>query len=142
MLVDGVTVEYRRPDGSIAGARARVIDFDRPDANDWLAVNQFTVSEGQHLRRPGVVLFVNGLPLGVIELKNAAVENATIWTAFQQLQTYQAQDSGAVRLQRRAHSVGRGAGAHRDTGRRQGVVPAVLASPDTSYTTSQHIKLM
>jgi type I restriction enzyme R subunit len=91
MLVDGVAVEYRRSDGSIAGAQALVIDFDRPDNNDWLAVNQFTVSETQHTRRPDIVLFVNGLPLGVIELKNAADENATIWTAFQQLQTYQAQ---------------------------------------------------
>ena len=48
MLVDGTTVEYRRPDGSIAGAQARVLDFDAPENNDWLAVNQFTVSEGQH----------------------------------------------------------------------------------------------
>lgn len=91
MLVDGVTVEYRRKDGSIAGAQARVIDFDKPDNNDWLAVNQFTVAEGQHTRRPDVVLFVNGLPLAVIELKNPADENATIWSAYQQLQTYQAQ---------------------------------------------------
>jgi len=91
MLVDGVTVEYRRMDGSIAGAQARVIDFDTPANNDWLAVNQFTVSEGQHTRRPDVVLFVNGLPLAVIELKNPADENATVWSAFQQLQTYQAQ---------------------------------------------------
>jgi type I restriction enzyme R subunit len=91
MLVDGVTVEYRRPDGSIAGAQARVIDFDDPDANDWLAVNQFTVAEGQHTRRPDVVVFVNGLPLAVIELKNPADENATIWSAFHQLETYQAQ---------------------------------------------------
>ncbi len=91
MLVDGVTVEYRRTDGSIAGAQARVIDFDVPSNNDWLAVNQFTVSEGQHTRRPDVVLFVNGLPLAVIELKNPADENATVWSAWQQLQTYQAQ---------------------------------------------------
>jgi len=91
MLIDGVTVEYRRKDGSIAGAQARVIDFDAPDNNDWLAVNQFTVSEGQHTRRPDVVLFVNGLPLAVIELKNPADENATVWSAFQQLQTYQVQ---------------------------------------------------
>ena len=91
MLVDGITVEYRRADGSIAGAQAKVIDFDDPDNNDWLAVNQFTVAEGQHTRRPDVVVFVNGLPLAVIELKNAADENATIWTAFHQLQTYQAQ---------------------------------------------------
>ncbi|MDP2324681.1 MAG: type I restriction endonuclease, partial [Gammaproteobacteria bacterium] len=91
MLVDGVTVEFRRKDGSIAGAQARVIDFAVPDNNDWLAVNQFTVAEGQHIRRPDVVLFVNGLPLAVIELKNPADENATVWSAFQQLQTYQAQ---------------------------------------------------
>ncbi|MEK6301140.1 MAG: type I restriction endonuclease subunit R [Acidobacteriota bacterium] len=91
MLVDGVTVEYRRTDGSIGGAQARVLDFDEPDNNDWLAVNQFTVAEGQHTRRPDVVLFVNGLPLAVIELKNSADENATVWSAYHQLQTYQAQ---------------------------------------------------
>ena len=91
MLVNGVTVEYRRADGAIAGAQARVIDFDTPGNNDWLAVNQFTVAEGQHTRRPDVVLFVNGLPLAVIELKNPADENATVWSAHQQLQTYQAQ---------------------------------------------------
>lgn len=91
MLIDGVTVEYRRKDGSIAGAQARIIDFDSIDNNDWLAVNQFTVAEGQNIRRPDVVLFVNGLALAVIELKNPADENATVWTAFNQLQTYQAQ---------------------------------------------------
>jgi type I restriction enzyme R subunit len=91
MLVDGITVEYRRKDGSIAGAQARVIDFDDPYANDWLAVNQFTVAEGQHTRRPDVVLFLNGLPLAVIELKNSADENADVWSAYRQLQTYQAQ---------------------------------------------------
>jgi type I restriction enzyme R subunit len=91
MIIDGVNVEYRREGGSIAGAQAKVIDFDRPENNDWLAVNQFTVSEGQHQRRPDIVLFVNGLPLAVIELKNPADEEATIWTAYRQLQTYQAQ---------------------------------------------------
>lgn len=91
MLVDGVTVEYRRKDGSIAGAQAQVLDFKKPDNNDWVAVNQFTVSEGQHMRRPDVVLFLNGLPLAVIELKNAADKDATIWSAYHQLQTYQAQ---------------------------------------------------
>ena len=88
MLVEGVPVEFRRPDGSVAGAQARVLDFDDPKNNDWLAVNQFTVVENKHNRRPDVVLFVNGLPLTVIELKNAADEDATIWNAFQQLQTY------------------------------------------------------
>ena len=91
MLVDGVTVEYARSDGSIAGAQARVVDFDRPEANDWVAVNQFTVAEGQHTRRPDVLIFVNGLPLGVIELKNPADAQADIWKAFRQLQTYQVQ---------------------------------------------------
>ena len=61
------------------------------DANDWLAVNQFTVIEGQHNRRPDIVVFVNGLPLGLIELKNAADEDATIWSAYAQLQTYKAE---------------------------------------------------
>ena len=91
MLIDGVPVEYRRPDGSIAGAQSRVIDFSEPENNDWLVVNQFTVAENQHTRRPDVVLFINGLPLVVIELKNPADENATIWSAFQQLQTYKAE---------------------------------------------------
>jgi type I restriction enzyme R subunit len=91
MLVEGIDVQYRRPDGSIGGDKVRILDFDNPDNNDWLAVNQFTVSETQHTRRPDVVLFVNGLALGVLELKNAAAENATMWTAFQQLQTYQSQ---------------------------------------------------
>ncbi|MBK7675082.1 MAG: type I restriction endonuclease subunit R [Candidatus Accumulibacter sp.] len=89
LLVDGVTVEYRDAGGSIRGAQARVIDFDDPAGNDWLAVNQFSVVENKHSRRPDVMLFVNGLPLAVLELKNAAAENATIWSAFQQLQTYQ-----------------------------------------------------
>ncbi|MFZ5625062.1 MAG: type I restriction endonuclease subunit R [Gemmatimonadota bacterium] len=91
MLVDGVTVEYRRDDGRVAGAQAGAVDFDDPENNDWLAVNQFTVSENKHTRRLDIVLLVNGLPLAVIELKNAADENATIWTAFQQLQTYKAE---------------------------------------------------
>jgi type I restriction enzyme R subunit len=93
LLVDGVTVEYRDDDGTIRGAQAQVMDFDRPDENDWLAVNQFSVSEARHSRRLDVVLFVNGLPLAGIELKNAAGENATIWSAFQQLHTYQAEVS-------------------------------------------------
>lgn len=88
MLAEGVAVEHRREDGSIAGVQVRLIDFDAPDNNDWLAVNQFTIEEGQNTRRPDIVLFVNGLPLAVIELKNAADENATIWSAFNQLQNY------------------------------------------------------
>ena len=91
MLVDGVTVEHRADGGAVRGAQARVVDFDDPAANDWLAVNQFTVTENKNTRRPDVVLFVNGLPLGVIELKNAVDEDATVWTAWQQLQTYKAE---------------------------------------------------
>ena len=91
MVVDGVTVEYVGADGAVRGAQVRVIDFDTPDANDWLAVNQFTVVENKHERRPDIVLFVNGLPLGVIELKNPTDENATIRSAFKQLQTYKAE---------------------------------------------------
>src|SRR5712691_7346150 len=83
LLVDGVTVEYRAPDGELRGAQVRVLDFDNIAANDWLAVNQFSVVENKHSRRPDIVLFVNGLPLAVVELKNAADENATIWSAFQ-----------------------------------------------------------
>jgi type I restriction enzyme R subunit len=90
-LRDGVPVEYKRSDGSIAGDRVRLVDFADVRANDWLAVNQFTVIEGQHNRRPDVILFLNGLPLAVIELKNAADEEATIWNAFSQLQTYKAE---------------------------------------------------
>lgn len=91
MLVEGVPVEYRRDDGSIANDIAWLIDFDNPTRNSWLAINQFSVHEGRHTRRPDIVLFVNGLPLVVIELKNAASERATIWNAFQQLQTYKQQ---------------------------------------------------
>ena len=91
MLVAGVTVEYQTPDGAIRGEQARVIDFDDWAANDWVAVNQFTVTENRNTRRPDVVLFVNGLPLGIIELKNPTDEDATVWTAWQQLQTYKAE---------------------------------------------------
>ena len=87
-LIEGVPVEIAREDGSIGGDVARLIDFDNVDANDWLAVKQFTVIEEQRNRRPDVVLFVNGLPLAVIELKNPGDENATLDGAFNQLQTY------------------------------------------------------
>ena len=83
MTVDGVGVEYLTADGEIRGAQVRVIDFDDPANNDWLAVNQFTVVENKHERRPDIVLFSNGLPLGVIELKNPADEEATIWDCLE-----------------------------------------------------------
>ena len=87
MLVDGIEVEYRQPDGTIRGERVRLVDFDTPENNDWLAVNQFTVVETSD-RRPDIVLFVNGLPLVVLELKNPTDEKATVLTAFRQIQTY------------------------------------------------------
>ena len=91
MLVNGVEIEYREAGGAVRGDLVRVIDFDEPANNDWLAVNQLTVTENRNTRRPDVVLFVNGLPMGVIELKNPADEDATIWTAWQQLQTYKSE---------------------------------------------------
>ncbi len=91
MLADGVTVEYRAVGGSIRGAQVSILDVENPGNNDWLAVNQFTVVDGEHRRRPDIVLFVNGLPLGLIELKNPAHEKATVWTAWRQIQTYKAE---------------------------------------------------
>ena len=91
MLVEGVNVEYRDGDGRIRGTQVRVIDFEDVTANDFLAVNQFAVVEDKNSRRPDVVLFVNGLPLGIVELKNPTDEDATIWTAWQQLQTYKSE---------------------------------------------------
>ena len=88
-LINGVTVEKRFPDGTVSGVPARVLDFDDPLENDWLAVNQFSAQETQTLRRPDIVLFVNGLPVGNIELKNPADENTDIWEAWQQLRNYQ-----------------------------------------------------
>lgn len=87
MVTNGVDVEYRNESGDIIGDKVWLLDFNNPDNNDWLAVNQFTVIEGQN-RRPDIVVFINGLPLAVLELKNPADENATIRTAYNQLQTY------------------------------------------------------
>ena len=91
MLVDGVTVEYRGADGNLHWPQVAVLDYKSPANNDWLAVNQFTVVEGERERRPDIVLFVNGLPLGLIELKNPADEKTTVWSAWQQIQTYKAE---------------------------------------------------
>jgi len=91
MLVDGVPVQFMRSDGTIGNDSVRLVDFEDAEANDWVAVNQFTVIEGRHNRRPDIVLFINGLPLAVVELKNPADETATVWTAFNQLQTYKQQ---------------------------------------------------
>ncbi len=99
LIVEGVPVEYHGPDGTIRGDRVRLIDLEAAegglDMNDWLAVNQFTVIERGSNRRPDVVLFVNGLPIAVIELKNPGDENATVQGAYNQLQTYK-QEIGAL----------------------------------------------
>lgn len=94
LLVGGVPVEVRR-DGETRGDFVRLIDWaesaDTPAANEWLAVNQYTLKGPKHTRRPDVILFVNGLPLVLLELKNPADENADIWKAYDQLQTYKEQ---------------------------------------------------
>ena len=91
MLVNGVNVEYRDDDGRIRGGQVKVIDFEDVGMNDFLAVNQFAVVENKNSRRPDIVLFLNGLPLGIVELKNPTDEGATIWSAWQQLQTYKSE---------------------------------------------------
>ncbi|PWH12855.1 MAG: DEAD/DEAH box helicase [Anaerolineae bacterium] len=88
MLTDGVTVEYRRADGNVFGTQVRLVDFDILENNEFLAVNQFSVLQERILRRPDIVLFLNGLPLVVFELKNPADASADIWKAYQQFQTY------------------------------------------------------
>ena len=91
MLVEGVNVEYMNSEGRIVGTQVKVLDFEEVENNEWLAVNQFTVTEGNFTRRPDVVVFVNGLPIAVFELKNAINEDTTIWAAYNQLQTYKKQ---------------------------------------------------
>lgn len=86
-LTDGVDVEMRTESG-IRGEKIYIVDFENPENNEFLAVNQFTVVEGNQNKRPDIILFVNGLPLVVIELKNAVDENANLKSAFNQLQTY------------------------------------------------------
>lgn len=87
-LRDGVDVEYMRSDGSVAGDKVRLVDLNNATENDFVAVNQFTVIENNVNRRPDVIVFVNGLPLVVIELKNPGDEKATVKGAFNQIQTY------------------------------------------------------
>jgi type I restriction enzyme R subunit len=86
-LTEGVDVEVRRADG-IRGEKVYIVDFENVENNEFLAINQFTIIEGSQNKRPDIILFINGLPLVVIELKNAVDENATIKSAYNQLQTY------------------------------------------------------
>lgn len=91
LITEGVDVEYYADDGTLTAGKVSLIDFERPEQNDWLIVSQFVVIAGQYNRRPDVVVFVNGLPLGVIELKAPGSGNATLVGAFNQLQTYKKQ---------------------------------------------------
>ena len=90
LLVGGVPVQYQK-DGETRGDFVRLIDWAHPEKNEWWAVNQFTIKGPHKTRRPDIILFVNGLPLVLLELKNPADENASIWKAFDQLQTYKEQ---------------------------------------------------
>ncbi len=86
-LTEGIDIEYRK-DGSIRGDKVYIVDFNDPDNNEFLAVNQYTIIENNNNKRPDIILFINGLPLVLIELKNPTDENATTKNAFNQLQTY------------------------------------------------------
>jgi len=90
MFTDGVDIEYRQGD-RIVGDKVWLFDFQNPENNDFLAVNQFTVIENNINRRPDIILFVNGLPLVVMELKNPVDEKATVRKAFQQFETYKSE---------------------------------------------------
>ncbi len=90
LLVNGVSVQYQQ-DGETRGDFVRLIDFNDVSANQWLAVNQFSIKGAKYTRRPDIILFVNGLPLVLLELKNPADEKADIWKAFDQIQTYKEQ---------------------------------------------------
>ena len=125
MLVDGVTVEYVAADGRVRGAQVRVVDFDAPEANDWLAVNQFTVVENKRERRPDIVLFVNGLPLGVVELKNPTEESAFDPLRVPAASDLQDRNPLAVRVQRGVDRVGRTGSPDRNADCLVGVVQAV-----------------
>ncbi len=91
LMTEGVDVEYYADDGTLTAGKVALIDFENPEQNDWLAVSQFVVINGQNNRRPDVVVFVNGLPLGVIELKAPGSAGAHLLGAFNQLQTYKKQ---------------------------------------------------
>lgn len=92
LLVTGVPVQYQK-DGETRGDFVRLIDWETPANNEWVAINQFSIKGAHHTRRPDIILFVNGLPLVLLELKNPADENADIWKAFDQIQTYKEQIS-------------------------------------------------
>lgn len=91
LLIHGVPVEVKQADGTMSTELFQLIDFESPERNEWLALNQFTVVEGGHNRRPDVVVFCNGVPVGLLELKNPADEHATMRNAWNQIQTYRSE---------------------------------------------------
>jgi type I restriction enzyme R subunit len=90
LLVNGVPVQYQK-DGETRGDFVRLIDFEDAAANEWLAINQFSIKGHKYTRRPDIILFINGLPLVLLELKNPADLTADIWKAYEQIQTYKEQ---------------------------------------------------
>lgn len=88
LITEGVPVEFRDADGMLRTTRLWLVDFERPENNDWLAINQFTIVENNKNRRPDVLVMINGIPVGLLELKNPAAEHATLKSAWNQIQTY------------------------------------------------------
>ena len=98
LLVNGINVQYKKKDGSMKHDKVFMMDFNNPENNKFLAVNQFTIKEDKRERRPDIVLFVNGIPLVLIELKNPTDENATIWSAYNQIETYKTEVKSLFRF--------------------------------------------
>ncbi|MHC1563170.1 type I restriction endonuclease subunit R [Actinomycetospora sp. C-140] len=88
LIVHGIPIEHRAPDGSLRTTRIQVVDWSHGQSNDWLAVNQFSVTYHGRTRRPDIVIFLNGIPVALLELKNSANEGATLKSAWNQIQTY------------------------------------------------------
>ncbi|MDH6423125.1 type I restriction endonuclease subunit R [Aurantimicrobium minutum] len=88
LITEGVPIEHRGEDGQVLTTRVWLVDFERPERNDWVAINQFTIIENGKNRRPDVIVFLNGIPVGLLELKNSAAEHATLRNAWNQVQTY------------------------------------------------------
>lgn len=97
MLTEGIDIDVKEK-GRNTTKKLQLIDFENPNNNEFTAINQYTIIEGQHNRRPDILIFVNGIPLAIIELKNIADEKATIEAAFNQIQTYKAQIPGLFRF--------------------------------------------
>jgi type I restriction enzyme R subunit len=101
LLVNGVPVEYQK-DGETRGDFVRLIDFADVAVNEWLVVNQYSIKGAKYTRRPDIIIFVNGLPLVLLELKNPTDEKSDIWKAYDQIQTYKEADTVCLPIQRTA----------------------------------------